>query len=121
MNILSTLPPSSGYDHIRTAVDVFSRYLFAYPVARITAPSVARVVMNISCKHTYPTTITTGLDTQCNAQVTHEVAAVLGIELKQATLKHAQSKGLLEKPMLQCSNSKLQLANSVITGINFSR
>ena len=98
MDILPNLPPSGGYDHIITAIDVFSRYLFAYPVARITATSVARAIMDILCKHTYlPTTIVTDLGTQFNAQVTHEVTAVLGVELKHATMKHAQTIGLLER------------------------
>ena len=96
MDILPNLPPSGGYDHIITAIDVFSRYLFAYPVTRITATSVARVIMDILCKHTYlPTTIITDLGTQFNAQVTHEVTA--GVELKHATMKHAQTIGLLER------------------------
>ena len=98
MDILPNLAPSGGYDHILTAIDVFSRYLFAYPVARITATSVARVIMGILCKHTYlPTAIITDLGTQFNAQVTHEVTAVLGVELKHATMKHAQTIGLLER------------------------
>ena len=98
MDILSNLPPSGGYDHIITAIDVFSKYLFAYPVTRITATTVSRVIMDILCKHTYlPTTIITDLGTQFNAQRTHEVAAVLGIELKHATMKHAQTIGLLER------------------------
>ena len=54
--------------------------------------------MDILCKHTYlPTTIITDLGTQFNAQVTHEVAAVLGIELTHATMKHAQTIGILER------------------------
>ena len=98
MDILPNLSPSGGYDHIITAIDVFSQYLFAYPVTRITATSVARVIMDILCKHTYlPTTIITDLGTQFNAQVTHEVTAVLGVELKHATMKHAQTIGLLER------------------------
>ena len=98
MDILPNLPPIGGYDHIITAIDVFSRYLFAYPVTRITASAVARVIMDILCKHTYlPTTIITDLGTQFNAQVTHEVDAVLGIELKHATMKHAQTIGILER------------------------
>ena len=52
MDILPNLPPSGGYDNIITAIDVFSRYLFAYPVTRITAPAVAKVIMDILCKHT---------------------------------------------------------------------
>ena len=97
MDILPNLLPSGGFDHIITAIDVFSRYLFAYPVTRITATAVSKIIMDILCKHTYlPTTITTDLGTQFNAQVTHEVATVLGIELKHATMKHAHTIGLLE-------------------------
>ena len=98
MDILPNLPPSGGYDNIITAIDVFSRYLFAYPVTRITAPAVAKIIMDILCKHTYlPTTIITDMGTQFNCQVTKEVAAVLNIELKHATTKHAQTIGLLER------------------------
>ena len=98
MDILPNLPPSGGYDHIITAIDVCSKYLFAYPVTLITATAVSRVIMDILCKHTYlPTTIITDLGTQFNAQVTHEVAAVLGNELKHATMNNAQTIGLLEK------------------------
>ena len=86
MDVLPNLPPSGGYDHIITAIDVVSRYLFAYPVTRITATAVSRVIVDILGKHTYlPTTLVTDLGTQFNAQVTHEVAAVLGIERKHAT------------------------------------
>ena len=98
IDILPNLPPSGGYFHIITAIDVFSRYLFAYPVTRITATAVSRVIMDILCKHTYlPTTISTDLGTQFNAQVTHEIAAVLGIDLKHATMKHPPTMGLLER------------------------
>ena len=98
MDILPNLPPSGGYDNIITAIDVFSRYLFAYPVTRITAPAVAKVIMDILCKYTYlPTTIITDMGTQFNSHVTKEVAAVLNIELKHATTKHAQTIGLLER------------------------
>ena len=56
--------------------------------------------MDILCKHTYlPTTLFTDLGTQFNAQVTHGVAAVLGIEPKHATIKHAQTIGLLERTL----------------------
>ena len=37
------------------------------------------------------------MGTQFNAQVTHELAAVLGIELKHATMKSAQTIGILER------------------------
>ena len=54
--------------------------------------------MDTLCKHTSsPTTISTDLGTQFNSQVTREGAAVLNIELKHATTKHAQTIGLLER------------------------
>ena len=97
-DILPNLPPSGGYDNIINAIDMFSRYLFAYPVTRITAPAVAKIIMDILCKHIYlPTIIITDMGTEFNSQVTKEVAAVLNIELKRATTKHAQTIGLLER------------------------
>ena len=97
MDILPNRPPSGGYDHNITAIDVFSRYSFAYPRTRITATSVARVIMDILCKHKYLlTTLITDLVTQFIAQVIHGIAAVLGNELKHATMKHAQTIVILE-------------------------
>ena len=98
MDILPNLPLSGGYDHIITAKYVFSEYLFAYPVTRSNATAVSRVIMDILCKHIcLPTTIFTDLGTQFKAQVTREVAAVLGIELKYATLNYSKTKELLER------------------------
>ena len=122
MDILPNRPPSGGYDHIITAIDVFSRYLFANPVTRITATAVAQVLMDILSKHTYlPTILITDLGTQFNAQVTHEVAAVLGIELKHATMKHAQTFGILERTHASVKTQpKQQREIYDTTGINFS-
>ena len=33
IDLLPELPPSGGYKNINTAIDVFSRYAFAYPVS----------------------------------------------------------------------------------------
>ena len=67
-------------------------------MASITATSVTRIILDILCNHTcLPTTLITDVGTQFNAQETHEVIAVLGIELKHATMKHAQTIGLLER------------------------
>ena len=41
--------------------------------------------------------IKTGMGTQFNSQVTRKVAAVLGVELKDASAKHAQTIGMLER------------------------
>ena len=33
IDLVPLLPPSGGYENIVTAIDVFSRYLFAYPTS----------------------------------------------------------------------------------------
>ena len=57
---LPNLPPNGGYENIITALDVFSRYLFAYPVTDASATNTAKVIIDIMTKHTYlPTTLIT--------------------------------------------------------------
>ena len=54
--------------------------------------------MDILCKHTQlPRTNKTDMGTQFNSQITREAAAVLGVELKHASTKHAQTIGMLER------------------------
>ena len=91
-------PPSGGYQNIVTAIDVFSRYLFAYPTSNQDAKTVAQVLINIMTKHAYlPTTLISDKGTAFTSNVIKEVAGVLGITLKHATTKHAQTIGLLER------------------------
>ena len=112
MDILPNLSPSACFDNIITAIDVFSRYLFAYPTTCITALTVARVIMDILCKHTYlPTNIITDMGTQFNSEITREVAAVLGVELKHASTKHAQTIGKLE-----CTHATVKAHLKAATG-----
>ena len=51
-------PPFGGYKSIVTAMDVFSRCLFAYPTSTQDAKTFAKVIINIMTKHAYlPTTL----------------------------------------------------------------
>ena len=57
IDLVPGLPPSGGYENIVTAMDVFSRYLFAYPTSRHDAKAIVKVIINIMTKHVYlPTT-----------------------------------------------------------------
>ena len=97
-DLVPGLPPSEGYENIVTAIDVFSRYLFAYPTSNQDAKAVAQVLINIMTKHAYlPTTLISDKGTAFTSNVITEVAGVLGITLKHATTKHAQTIGLLER------------------------
>ena len=96
-DLVPELPPSGGYTNIVTAIDVFSRYLFAYPTSNQDANTIAQILINIMTKHAYlPTTLISDKGTAFMSHVIKEVAGVLGITLKHATTKHAQTIGLLE-------------------------
>ena len=98
IDLVQGLPPSGGYENIVTAIDVFSRYLFAYPTSDQDARTVAQVLIIIMTKHAYlPTTLISGKGTAFTSNVIKEVAGVLGITPKHATTKHAQTIGLLER------------------------
>ena len=98
IDLVPGLSPSGGYENIVTAIDVFSRYLFAYPTSNQDAETVAKVLINIMTKHAYlPTTLISDKGTAFTSTVIKEVAGVLGITLKHATIKHAQTISLLEQ------------------------
>ena len=92
------LPPSGGIENIVTAMDVFSRCLIAYPTANQDPTTMAKVIINILTKHAYlPTTFISDKGTAFTSHVIKEVAGVLGITLKHASTKHAQTILLLER------------------------
>ena len=98
IDLVPELPQSGGVTNIVTAMDVFSRYLFAYPTSNQDANTIAKVLINIMTKHAYlPTTLISDKGTAFMSHVIKEVAGVLGITLKHATTKHAQTIGLLER------------------------
>ena len=92
IDLLPELPPSI------TAIDVFSRYAFAYPVSNPTAVNTAKIIIDIMTRHAYlPTLIITDKGSVFVSQGIHEEAEILGINLKYATTKHAQTIGVLER------------------------
>ena len=106
IDLVPELPPSGGYENIVTAMDVFSRYLFAYPTANQDAKTIAKVLINIMTKHAYlPTTLISDKGTAFTSHVIKEVAGVLGVTLKHATTKHAQTIGLLERSHASIKNA----------------
>ena len=97
-DLFPELPPSGGYENIVTAMDVFFRSLISYPTSFEVSKTIIRVLINIMTMHTF-------LQTRLNSEkctgslfdVINEVAGVLGLTLKHATTKHAQTVGLLER------------------------
>ena len=97
-DLVPGLPPSGDFKNIVTAMDVFSLYLFGYPTSNQNAKTIAKVIINFITKHAYlPTTLISDKGTAFMSHVIKEVAGVLGITLKHATTKHAQTNGLLQR------------------------
>ena len=98
IDLLSNLPPSGGYENIITAMDVFSRYLFAYPVTDESATNTAKVIIGIMTKHTYlPTTLITDKGTAFTSKLLAEIDQILGVQTKCATSKYPQTIVKLER------------------------
>ena len=98
IDLVPELPPSGGYENIVTAMDVFPRYLIAYPTSNQDAKTIARIIISILTKHAcLPTTMISDKGSVFMSQVIKEVAEVLGITLQHATTKDAQTTGMLER------------------------
>ena len=98
IDLLPNLPTSGGYQTVMPAIDVFSRYLFAYPLIEATATNVAKVIIDIMTKHSYlPTTLITDKGSAFTSTIIAEITQILAITLKCATTKHPQTIGKLER------------------------
>ena len=98
IDLLPNLPTSGGYQTVMTAIDAFSRYLMAYPLIEATAPSVAKVKIDIMTKHAYwPSTLITDKGSAFTSTIITVITNFLGITLKCATTKHPQTIGKLER------------------------
>ena len=93
-------------------MDVFSRYLFAYSVARIDTRTVTRVLIDNITRHSYlPTTIITDKGSQFVAESMQQITTALAIQLRHATTKHAQTIGILER-----THASLKESLKIMTG-----
>ena len=98
MDIVPFDEPSNGFTARVTAMDIFSSYLFTYCVTKTDEKTIARVLIDIMTRHAYlPTTIITDKRTQFMSEVVADTTRVLGIQLRHATRKHAQTIGILER------------------------
>ena len=95
---MGPLPPSHGFTHILTAVDVFSRYMIAIPLRRPDAPSVVNGLMSIITRHAYVlNTILSDKGSAFTAEVVQRTMQQARIQIKHATVKHAHTIGKIER------------------------
>ena len=98
IDLVGELPRSNGYSHILTACDYFSRYLFAIPIRKPDTKSVVEALQDIFTKHAYvPKHIITDKGSAFTSQVITELMDKAGIKVSHATIKHAQTIGMIER------------------------
>ena len=98
---IATITAKRVYENIITAIDVFSRYTFDHLFSNPTAVKTGKIFIEIMTRHTYlPTLNVKDKGSVFVSQVIHEVAEILGINLKHATTKHAQTIGVPEPKLL---------------------
>ena len=110
--LVPELSPSVGFDIIETAMDLFSRYFYAYPTSNQDAKAIALVSITILTKHSYlPTTRSSDKGSAFMSHVIKKVAGVLEKTLRHATTKHAQTICMLER-----SDASIKQALKIETG-----
>ena len=105
IDLVGELPPSSGFTHILTACDYFSRYLFAIPIRKPDTKSVVEALMQIFTQHSYvPKTILADKGSTFTSQLFNSLIESAGIKIEHASVKHAQTIGMVEP---NCQNQHL--------------
>ena len=57
-DLVPEIPTSGGYENTVTAMDLFSRYFFAYSTSNQDTKTISKVIFTIMTKHAYlPTTL----------------------------------------------------------------
>ena len=89
---------SPGHRYVLTAIDVFTKYLFAVTLTNVRADTIARELTSIFFRHSYlPKTILSDLGTSFVSELLLELTKLLEIQLEHASLKHPQTVGVVER------------------------
>ena len=79
-------------------IDVFSRYLIAYPTQNATARTIGRCIVDAMIRHAYlPALILSDKGSQFRSEVVAEITQKLEIQISHASTKHAQKIGVLKR------------------------
>ena len=86
------------YKYALTAIDVFTKYLFAVPLTNVRADTIARELTSIFFRHSYlQKTILSDLGTSFVSDLLHKLTQLLKFKLEHASLKHPQTVGVVER------------------------
>ena len=111
IDILPNLPIPQDTNTV-TTLDVFPRYLFAYPTQNVTGKTIGRCTVDVMPRHAYlPTLILSNKGSQFRSEVLAEITMILEIQIGHASSKHAQTIGILER-----THASIKTAPKISTG-----
>ena len=109
---LVSMPNSNGYSHLLTAVDRFSRWPVAVPLADTTAASVADAfAQGIVANYGVPSSITTDNGSQFTSAIWTQLMRTWFIKSHFTTSYHPESNGLVERFHRRLKESMIALGS----------
>jgi hypothetical protein len=99
LHFLGPLPPAQGnLKYVVVAVEYFSKWIEAKPLATITSVTVQKFFwQNIVCRFRVPKAITVDNGTQFDAEAFKEFCEQIGMKIHFASVRHPESNGLVER------------------------
>jgi ribonuclease HI len=99
LNLLGPLLPAQGnLKYVVVAVEYFSKWIEAKPLATITSDTVQKFFwQNIVCRFGVPKAITMDNGTQFDAEASKEFYEQIGTKIHFASVRHPESNGLVER------------------------
>jgi transposase InsO family protein len=97
--LLGPLPPAQdNLRYVVVAVEYFSKWIEAKPLATITSVIVQKFFwQNIVCRFGVPKAITVDNETQFDAKTFKELCNQIGTKIHFASVRHPESNGLVER------------------------
>jgi hypothetical protein len=99
LDLLGPLPPAQGnLKYVVVAVEYFSKWIEAKPLATITSVTVQKFFwQNIVCRFGVPNAITVDNGTQFDVEAFKELYDQIGTKIHFALVRHPESNGLVER------------------------